>query len=171
MSCFCVARSPGGTSQRSPPRKRWVCVGAEGQAPKGRHRANQMCRPFEAVNDRTTCPTVSTVGYVLSSLTALAKVIRAILRSVGRTHSTDFSRTRGRFFKNAAISNRFGDLAVVGARHCLAPTVDSHSGQFNKVYALDFNEALISCEIQGLTSFTRRGFGCGGKETGEVALF
>jgi hypothetical protein len=27
-----------------------------------------MCRPFGAVNDRAACPTVSTVGYVVTSL-------------------------------------------------------------------------------------------------------
>ena len=41
---------------------------SQGQAPKGRHRANQMCRPFGAVNDHAACPTVSTVGYVVTSL-------------------------------------------------------------------------------------------------------
>ena len=59
---------PSGTKERSPPRERWVGVRAEGQAPKERHRGNQMCRPFGAVMDRTPCPTVSTVGYVVTSL-------------------------------------------------------------------------------------------------------
>ena len=59
---------PSGTKERSPPRERWVGVRSQGQAPKGRHRANQMCRPFGAVNDRAACPTVSTVGYVVTSL-------------------------------------------------------------------------------------------------------
>jgi hypothetical protein len=43
-------------------------VRSQGQAPKGRHKANQMCRPFGAVNDHAACPTVSTVGYVVTSL-------------------------------------------------------------------------------------------------------
>jgi len=43
-------------------------VRSQGQAPKGRHRANQLCRPFGAVNDHAACPTVSTVGYVVTIL-------------------------------------------------------------------------------------------------------
>jgi hypothetical protein len=43
-------------------------VRSQGQAPKGRHRANRLCRPFGAVNDHAACPTVSTVGYVVTSL-------------------------------------------------------------------------------------------------------
>jgi hypothetical protein len=40
----------------------------KGQAPKGRHRANPMCRPFAAVKDRAAQPTISTVGYGVTSL-------------------------------------------------------------------------------------------------------
>jgi hypothetical protein len=43
-------------------------VRAEVQAPTGRHRTNQMCRPVGAVNHYTACPTVSTVGYAVTSL-------------------------------------------------------------------------------------------------------
>jgi hypothetical protein len=33
---------PSGTIERSPPRERWVCVSAEGQAPEGRHNVNRV---------------------------------------------------------------------------------------------------------------------------------
>lgn len=40
---------------------------AEGQAQEGRHRTNPLYRPAGAVKDRTPVPTVSTVGYVVTT--------------------------------------------------------------------------------------------------------
>ncbi len=84
-SCFCVARSPGGTSQRSPPWKRWGAGCDHSQPRRGGTHGSPCAAPSRLGPLPSHIPTARAVGYVLSSLKGLAKVIRAILRSVGQT--------------------------------------------------------------------------------------
>ena len=38
------------------------------QAPEGRHKGNEMCRPSGAAHDRNPYPPFKTAGYVVASL-------------------------------------------------------------------------------------------------------
>ena len=53
--------------------------------------ARRMCRPYGTLLAAIAFPPFETVGYNLSSLTGLAKMINAILRSVGQTLRPHFS--------------------------------------------------------------------------------